>query len=30
MKKIFSIFAAALIIFGAVSCKNKKDEPSAL
>ena len=29
MKKIFSIFAAALILFGAVSCKNKKDEPSA-
>ena len=29
MKKIFSIFAAALILVGAVSCKNKKDEPSA-
>ena len=29
MKKVFSIFAAALILFGAVSCKNKKDEPSA-
>lgn len=29
MKKVFSIFVAALILFGAVSCKNKKDEPSA-
>ena len=29
MKKIFSIFAAALVLFGAVSCKNKKDDPSA-
>ena len=29
MKRIFSILAAALVLFGAVSCKNKKDEPSA-
>ena len=28
MNKFFSIIAAALILFGAASCKNKKDEPS--